>query len=69
MCPLSHHCCKYILCWHRVSSVIKITFGEDNWMAGGSGGRELSFYCVSFALLKSMYMYYPLKISFFIGKR
>lgn len=32
-------------------------------MSGGSGGRELSFYCVSFALLKSMYMYYLLKIN------
>lgn len=32
-------------------------------MSGGSGGRELSFYCVSFALFKSMYMYYLLKIN------
>lgn len=69
MCPLSYHCCKYVLCRHRISLVTKTDFGEENWMVGGRGGRELSFYYVSFVLFKSMSMYYLLKRNSFLGKR
>ena len=69
MCPLSYHCCKYILCRQRISLVTKTAFGEENWMAGGRGGRELSFYCVPFVLFKSMSIYYLLKRNSFLGKR